>query len=150
MDEIDTREQQLLQSRALLLHMLKTLHSFMASRITGDAENTAFYAYDTNVVHENVLRHLTDSLAQLTDFENIIRIDKFITDVASYAQDAELEVMRQTMCALFAFTATSMAWPMHNMLRITAVAMNAFDASVCRLLSAPREASNTIPGVREL
>ena len=125
MDEIDTREQQLLQSRALLLHMLKTLHSFMASRITGDAENTAFYAYDTNVVHENVLRHLTDSLAQLTDFENILRIGKFITDVASYAQDAELEARRQPTCALLAVTATTMAWPMHPIIGITAVAMNA-------------------------
>ena len=147
---METREQQLLQSRALLRHTLNTLHSFMASRNTEEANNHAFYTHNTKVVHENVLRHLTDSLAQLTDLENILSIDKFITDVASYAQDAELEASRRTMCALFAVTATSMAWPMHPTFGITAVVMNAFDASVCRLLSAPLEASNTIPGMREL
>ena len=35
--DMETREQQLLQSRAQLRHTLKTLHNFMASRITGEA-----------------------------------------------------------------------------------------------------------------
>ena len=39
---------------------------------------------------------------------------------------------------------------MHPTLGTTAVAMNALDASVSRLQSAPVEASNQIPGVREL
>ena len=106
----------------------------MASRITGEAANPAFYIYDTKIVNENVLIHLTNNLAQLTDVDNILSVDKFITDVASSAQDAELEARRRTMCTLFAVTATSMTWPMHPTLGITALAMNAFDASVCRLL----------------
>ena len=63
-DEMETREQQLLQSRALLRHTLKTLHNFMVSCITGKAANPAFYSYDTKIVYEYVLRHLTESLAQ--------------------------------------------------------------------------------------
>ena len=110
---METREQQFLQSKALLRHTLKTLHNFMVSCITGNAANPAFYSYDTKIVYESVLRHLTESLAQLTALENILSIDKFITDVASSAQDAELEARRRTMCALFAVTATAMAWPMH-------------------------------------
>ena len=112
-DEMETQEQQLLQSRDQLRHTLKTLYSFMASRILGEAANTAFYTYDMKIVPENVLRHLTDGLSKLTSLEYILSIDKFITDVASSAQDAELEARRRTMCALFAVTATSMAWPMH-------------------------------------
>ena len=57
-DEMETREQQLLQSRAQLRHMLKTLHNFMVSHITGEAANPALYTYDTKIVHESVLRHL--------------------------------------------------------------------------------------------
>ena len=108
-DEMETHEKQLLQSRVLLLHTLKTLHNFMVSRITGKAANPAFYTYDTNIVHESVLRHLIASLSEFTDLENILRIDKFITDVASSAQDAELEARRRTTCSLFAVTATTMA-----------------------------------------
>ena len=81
----------------------------MVSRITCEAANTAFYTYDTKIVHESVLRHLTVSLSQLTDLENILGIGKFITDVASSAQDAELEARRRTLCSLFAVTATTMA-----------------------------------------
>ena len=148
--KMETQEQHLLQSRALLRHTLKTLHNFMVSRITGEAANPAFYTYYTKIVHESVLRHLTDSLAQLTDLENILIIDKFITDVANSVQDADLDSRRRTMCALFAVTATTMAWPMHPTVGITAIAMNVLDASVSPLQSATMEISNPISGVREL
>ena len=91
-DEMETREQQLLQSRAQLRHTLKTLHIFTASRITEEAANPAFYTYDTKVVSENVLRHLTDSLAQLIDSENFISIEKFITDMASPRKTPSLKL----------------------------------------------------------
>ena len=110
---METLEQQLLQKTALLRYTLKTLYDFMEDRVTGEAANTAFYAHYTKNVHQFVLRHLTASLAQLTDLEDILSIAKFITDVASSAQDAELEARRRTMCKLFAVTATAMAWPMH-------------------------------------
>ena len=149
-DEMDTREHQLLQATALLRHTLKTLYDFMVGRVTPETANQAFYAHDTKNVHKSVLRHFTASLAQLSALEDILSIDKFITDVASPAQDAELEARRQTMCALFVVTARAMAWPMHSTPGITAVAMNALDASVSRLHSPAVEALYTIPGVREL
>ena len=62
-DEMETREQQLLHTTSLLRPTLKNLHNFMVGRMAGEAENQAFYAYDTQNVHQSVLRHLTDSLA---------------------------------------------------------------------------------------
>ena len=57
----------------------------MVGRITGEAANPAFYVHDTKIVHESVLRHLTAIPAQLTDLDDILSIDTFITDVASSA-----------------------------------------------------------------
>ena len=106
---METREQQLLHATSSLRHTLKTLHDFMVTSLTGETAHPAFYAYDTQNVHLSVLNNLTDSLAQLTAMEDIVSINKFITDVASSAQDAELEAGRRTKCALFAVTATTMA-----------------------------------------
>ena len=105
----------------------------MVGGVTFEAAKPAFYAHDTKNVHQSVLRHFTARLAQITSLEDILSIDKLITDVASSAQDADLKARRRTMCALFAVTATAMAWSIHPTLGITAVAMNALDASVSRL-----------------
>ena len=118
-DEMETREQQLLHTTSLLRPTLKNLHNFMVGRMAEEAENPAFYAYYTQNVHQSVLRHLTESIAQLTAMEDILSIDKFITDVASFEQDAELKTRRRTMCAKFAVTATTMDWPMHQTLGIS-------------------------------
>ena len=64
-DEMETREQQLLQTIALLRHTLKTLYDFIESSVLGEAAKPAFYAHDTKNVNQLVLRHLTAGLAQL-------------------------------------------------------------------------------------
>ena len=122
---METREQQLLQKTAEPLHTLKTLHEFMVSRVTAEATYPEFYAHDMVTVHQDLVRDLQQGLRQLTELEYIVSIDKFITDVSHSAMDPEREAIRRTMCALFAVTATAMAWPMHPPLVITAVAMNA-------------------------
>ena len=59
----------------------------MLGRVTGEASNLAFYAHDTKIVHHTFLIHLQRSLTQLTALKDIISLDKFITDVASAAQN---------------------------------------------------------------
>ena len=90
----------------------------MLGRVTGEASNLAFYAHDTKIVHHTLLSHLQRSLTQLTALEDIISLDKFITDVESAAQKSKLEARRRTMCALLEVTVTVMAWPMQPTLGI--------------------------------
>ena len=65
-DEIETREQQLLHKRAELRHTLKTLYDSMVGRVTAEGANPAIYAYDTQNAHLAMPNHLADGLTQLT------------------------------------------------------------------------------------
>ena len=69
---METREQQLLQTTALLRHTLKTLYDFMVGRVTGEAAYPAFYAHEMKIVHNTLLSHLQRTLTQLSALEDIL------------------------------------------------------------------------------
>ena len=77
------------------------------------------------IMHQDLVGNLPISLAELTEFKDVLKIDKFITDVMYAAMDLKRETRRRTMCSLFAVTATAAAWPTHTPHSITAVALNA-------------------------